>query len=114
LTPNDADGDGISNEDDNCLSKANGPDLGTCSANSDKPGIICTTDTDCANGCSSNGNCLKNQEDTDFDGVGDVCDNCPANCNSQQLDANGNGIGDVCDTDPGCGGCGQEQCEQVC
>lgn len=24
------------------------------------------------------------------------------------------GSGDVCDVDPGCGGCGQPQCEQEC
>jgi hypothetical protein len=110
----DTDNDGVTNEDDNCISKPNGPELGTCSSSSDKPGITCTTDADCADGCSSNGNCLKNQEDTDLDGVGDVCDNCPANCNSQQSDANGNGIGDVCDTDPGCGGCSGIGCEQEC
>jgi hypothetical protein len=55
-----------------------------------------------------------NQADTDHDGMGDACDNCPSNCNVQQLDADGDGIGDVCDPDPGCGGCGQDQCEQQC
>jgi hypothetical protein len=57
-----------------------------------------------------------NQEDTDADGKGDVCDNCPNNCNTQQLDADTDGIGDVCD-DPnnaGCGGCGQPTCETPC
>ena len=46
------------------------------------------------------------------DGCGDVCDNCPTKCNVNQLDADG--IGDVCDTTPGCGGCGQAQCENQC
>jgi len=55
-----------------------------------------------------------NQADTDHDGMGDACDNCLNNCNVQQLDADGDGIGDVCDTSPGCGGCGQAQCEQPC
>ena len=110
----DSDGDGIPDNADNCPNKPNGPNLGTCSATSDKPGITCTSNADCAEGCSSNGQCLKNQEDADSDGVGDVCDNCPTNCNTQQLDADGDTIGDVCDTTPGCGGCGLPQCEQQC
>jgi hypothetical protein len=54
------------------------------------------------------------QADTDHDSTGDACDNCPNNCNVQQRDADGDGIGDVCDPEPGCGGCGQDQCEQEC
>jgi len=107
----DTDEDGIPDLEDNCPNKPNGP---TCSATSDKPGITCANDGDCANGCSSNGECLMGQENADSDGVGDVCDNCPAKCNVDQLDADGDGIGDVCDTTPGCGGCGQPQCEQQC
>ena len=111
----DSDGDGITDISDNCPNKPNGPNLGTCSSASDKPGINCTSDADCADGCSSNGLCIKDQRDTDVDGVGDVCDNCPTNCNSQQLDADMDGIGDVCDTDPECGeGCTQPACEQAC
>jgi hypothetical protein len=110
----DSDSDGVIDTEDNCPNKPNGPNIGTCSATSDKPGIICTSDADCANGCSSNALCIKDQRDADNDGRGDVCDNCPTVCNSQQLDANGNGIGDVCDTDPGCGGCSGTACEQLC
>jgi hypothetical protein len=55
-----------------------------------------------------------NQADTDHDGMGDVCDNCANTCNPQQLDADGDGTGDLCDPTPGCGGCGQDQCEQEC
>jgi len=110
----DVDQDGIPDSQDNCPNKPNGPLLGTCSATSDKPGGNCTSDADCANGCSSNGLCIKDQRDTDADGKGDVCDNCPTNCNSQQLDADQDGIGDVCDTTPGCGGCSGIQCEQQC
>jgi murein DD-endopeptidase MepM/ murein hydrolase activator NlpD len=111
---NDADNDGYCADVDNCPDKPNTQTLGTCSATSDKPGINCTSDADCANGCSSNGLCIKDQRDSDADGKGDVCDNCPNSCNVQQLDADGDGIGDVCDPNPGCGGCNQPQCEQQC
>jgi hypothetical protein len=110
----DSDGDGIPDNEDNCPNKPNGPNLGTCSPSSDNPGITCTSDADCVIGCSTNGKCSLNQEDTDFDGKGDVCDNCPITCNPLQSDANGNGIGDLCDTDPGCGGCTGIACEQAC
>ncbi len=53
-----------------------------------------------------------NQLDSDFDGMGNVCDddddndlvvdsydNCPLDANSDQRDTDGNGVGDACDTD---------------
>jgi hypothetical protein len=52
--------------------------------------------------------------DIDGDGFLDTEDNCPSVCNSQQLDADGDGAGDVCDSTPGCGGCGQSECEESC
>ena len=110
----DSDCDGVPDNEDNCPNTPNGPLLGTCMPGSDKAGATCHSDADCVNGCSSNGKCSLNQEDTDKDRVGDVCDNCPTVCNPQQLDANGNGKGDLCDPNPGCGGCGQPQCEQPC
>lgn len=110
----DIDNDGIPDGLDNCPNKPNSLKLGTCSPTSDKPGINCTSDADCVIGCSTNGKCSLNQEDTDADGKGDICDNCPTTCNPQQLDANGNGIGDLCDPNPECGGCNQPACEQEC
>ena len=52
--------------------------------------------------------------DSDADGIDDHKDNCPNTCNSEQLDADEDEIGDVCDADPGCGGCGQDPCEEPC
>ena len=72
----DTDGDGITDDIDNCPNKPNGLSLGTCSSTSDKPSINCTSDADCAEGCSSNGLCIKDQRDNDSDGFGDVCDYC--------------------------------------
>lgn len=36
--------------------------------------------------------------DSDGDGIGDACDNCPLVANADQADCDGDGIGDVCDT----------------
>ena len=38
-----------------------------------------------------------NRTDSDGDGVGDICDNCPDTPNSDQTDVDGDGIGDACD-----------------
>ena len=39
------------------------------------------------------------QEDTDLDRVGDVCDNCPLFHNPAQLNNDGDSAGDLCDRD---------------
>jgi predicted outer membrane repeat protein len=67
-------------------------------------GRPCVSDTDCSG------------VDTDFDGVGDNDDNCPADPNGNQSDVDGDGVGDVCDgcpndplkIAPGACGCGIE------
>lgn len=110
--PYDTDGDGILDDgddsgtagdtpcsggqtqscDDNCIDVPNGPDLGTCTAG-DNVGNNCTDNF----GCGVDGICSMNQEDTDGDGKGDICDNCPDRPNPDQEDADGDGIGDACD-----------------
>ena len=42
--------------------------------------------------------------DSDGDGVGDPCDNCPETANDTQVDGDGDGHGDACDCAPGDGG----------
>jgi hypothetical protein len=112
--PTDSDGDGVPDTEDNCLNTPNGPQLGTCTPGSDKTGATCTSDADCANVSSYNGKCSLNQEDSDEDGAGDICDNCPVVCNPGQLDAEEDGRGDLCDPDPNCGGCSTPACEEPC
>jgi bacterial leucyl aminopeptidase len=70
----DSDGDGKPDATDNCPNKPNGPLLGTCMPGSDKAGATCNSDADCVIGCSSDGKCSLKQEDTDGNGIGDVCD----------------------------------------
>ena len=71
----DRDGDGIENQIDNCPGIPNGPILGTCLAGD--ASNTCTSNEECESG----GFCIMDQEDTDPDGFGDVCDFCEGNGN---------------------------------
>jgi len=76
----DSDGDGISNELDNCPDTAN-PDQ---------------TDTD-GDGIGDACDPTPTLADVDLDGIGDDVDNCPFTPNADQLDTDEDGLGDVCD-----------------
>ncbi|XP_045352785.1 thrombospondin-4 [Leopardus geoffroyi] len=97
----DADGDGILNEQDNCVLTHN-----VDQRNSDKDIF--------GDACDNCRNVLNNdQKDTDGDGKGDACDddmdgdgiknildNCPKVPNRDQRDRDGDGVGDGCDSCP--------------
>lgn len=69
--------DGIPDDEDNCPDHPNGPDLGTCIVGN--IGVPCTNEDIC---WGEVGSCSMNQEDSDGDGKGDVCDNCPNHPNA--------------------------------
>lgn len=82
---NDADGDGVCGNVDNCPSHAN-PNQ----EDVDLDGV-----GDACDNCTQHTN--PAQEDTDQDGIGDACDNCRMTPNPGQEDADGDQVGDTCD-----------------
>ena len=69
--------------DDNCPEIANGPNLGTC--------IAGTVGEPCNNNaaCEIDGLCSINQEDSDGDSMGDVCDPYTTICPVEAIYGNG-------------------------
>jgi beta propeller repeat protein len=118
----DDDNDDVPDDTDNCQDTPNGPAAGGCS--SGKVGEPCTADHhcrktlkegDCSDGLcklgllgepcitdsdcrlTEEGSCSTAQENSDDDGFGDACDNCPLLTSSDLSDTDRDGVGDLCD-----------------
>ncbi|MDH3602705.1 MAG: thrombospondin type 3 repeat-containing protein, partial [Candidatus Tectomicrobia bacterium] len=111
--PDDRDGDGIPDGEDNCPDT---PNADQADADGDGIGDVCDVDRDGDGIPDNDDNCPDmpnaDQADTDGDGIGDVCDpdrdndgipddmdNCPDTPNANQADTDEDGIGDACDLD---------------
>ncbi len=111
--PEDSDGDGILDGEDNCPAV---PNADQANLDGDDDGDVCDFDVDgdflvnAQDNCPLHANPL--QTDTDQDGLGDPCDpeadgdlldngadNCPYSANPLQEDFDLDGLGDVCDPD---------------
>ena len=110
LSERDADGDGFAacgdcndasrSQNPGATETCNGRD-DNCNGIVDDAGVDSDGDGigDACDNCPENRNVT--QVDGDRDGVGDACDNCPADFNSAQADADGDLVGDVCDLSDG-------------
>jgi len=98
--PNDTDGDGVTNDADNCPSVFNPirPLDGGAQADVDADGVGDACDrcpVMAGQACQ-----VPDVFDQDGDGVADPADNCPLDDNAGQVDADGDGQGDACDACP--------------
>jgi len=92
IDDNPCTGGNYENCDDNCPTIPNGTTLGTCMTGATG---TCTEDADCDTGQTS-GVCSLNQQDSDGDGIGDACDNCPNIPNAEALGTCTAGITGTC------------------
>uniref|UniRef100_A0A8D3EF07 Thrombospondin 4b n=1 Tax=Scophthalmus maximus TaxID=52904 RepID=A0A8D3EF07_SCOMX len=134
----DADGDGIPNEQDNCWLR---PNVDQRNSDKDSHGDACDncrmvenpdqrdTDSDgrgdaCDDDMDGDGlknfldNCQlvqnRDQLDRDGDGVGDACDSCPDIPNPNQSDVDNDLVGDSCDTNQDSDGDGHQDTKDNC
>ncbi|KAG7489173.1 thrombospondin-4-B-like [Solea senegalensis] len=134
----DADNDGIINENDNCWLS---PNMNQKNSDKDLHGDACdncrTVDNpsqgdidqdglgdDCDKDMDGDGipnnqdNCQRvsnpDQRDRDSDGVGDVCDSCPDKSNPNQYDSDNDLIGDSCDDNIDSDGDGHQDTKDNC
>ncbi|TRY95883.1 hypothetical protein DNTS_021408 [Danionella cerebrum] len=134
----DADSDGILNEQDNCWLT---PNIDQKNSDKDLHGDACDNcahmenqdqrDTDkdglgdaCDDDIDGDGlknildNCQKvpnpDQKDKDNDGVGDACDSCPEVPNPNQSDVDDDLVGDTCDTNIDSDGDGHQNTKDNC
>nr|XP_036856450.1 thrombospondin-4 [Manis javanica] len=134
----DADGDGILNEQDNCVLTHNvdqrnsdrdifGDACDNCrnvlnndqkDTDGDGKGDACDDDMDGDGIKNILDNCPKvsnrNQQDKDGDGVGDACDSCPDVSNPNQSDVDNDLVGDSCDTNQDSDGDGHQDSTDNC
>ena len=101
--PEDSDGDGIPDEEDNCPDVPNADQTVT---DGDGLGDACDDDDDNDGTPDEEDPCpldpldeCEGPSDRDGDGIPDEEDNCPDVPNADQTDTDGDGLGDACDDD---------------